>query len=78
MGVSVKHPGGSRMEWRIRSPSRRGDILLGAPPIFGSFRAAKMTPFWDPNCTPPCGRLEAPYLYVQGGPEPNFRLYTQI
>ena len=23
-------PGGSRMEWRIRSPSRRGDILLGA------------------------------------------------
>ena len=24
-------PGGPRMEWRIRSPSRRGDILLGAP-----------------------------------------------
>ena len=23
-------PGGSRMECRIRSPSRRGDILLGA------------------------------------------------
>ena len=30
-------PGGLRMEWRIRSPSRRGDILLGAPPNFGSF-----------------------------------------
>ena len=46
-------PGGLRMEWRIRSPSRRGDILLGAPPNFGSFRAAKMTPFWDPNFNPP-------------------------
>ena len=46
-------PGGSRMEWRIRSPSRRGDILLGAAPNFGSFRAAKMIPFWDPNVTPP-------------------------
>ena len=45
-------PGGLRMEWRIGSPSRRGDILLGAPPNFGSFRAAKMTPFWDPNFTP--------------------------
>ena len=22
------------------------------PPNFGSFRAAKMTPFWDPNFTP--------------------------
>ena len=46
-------PGGSRMEWRIGSPSQRGDILLGAPPNLGSFRAAKMTPFWDPNFTPP-------------------------
>ena len=45
-------PGGWRMEWRIQSPSRRGDILLGAPPNFGSFRAAKMTPFWDSNFTP--------------------------
>ena len=71
-------PGGSRMEWRIRSPSRRGDILLGAPPNFGSFRAAKMTPLWDPNFTPPCGQLAAPYLYAPREPGPNFKLYTQI
>ena len=71
-------PGGSRMEWRIRSPSRRGDILLGAPPNFGSFRAAKMTPFWDPNFTPPCGQLAAPYLYAHREPGPNSKLYTQI
>ena len=71
-------PGGSLMEWRIRSPSRRGDILLGAPPNFGSFRAAKMTPFWDPNFAPPCGQLAAPYLYAHKEPGPNFRLYTQI
>ena len=71
-------PGGSRMEWRIRSSSRRGDILLGAPPNFGSFRAAKMTPFWDPNFIPPCGQLAAPYLYAHKEPGLNFKLYTQI
>ena len=71
-------PGGSRMELRIRSPSRRADILLGAPPNFGTFRAAKMTPFWDPNFTPPCGQLAAPYLYDHREPGPNFTLYTQI
>ena len=71
-------PGGSRMEWRIRSPSWRGDILLGAPPNFGSFRAAKMTPFWDPNFTPPCGQLAAPYLYAHEEPGLNSKLYTQM
>ena len=71
-------PGGSRKEWRIRSPSRCGDILLGVPPNFGSFRAAKMTPFWDPNYTPPCGQLEAPYLFAHREPGANFKLYTQI
>ena len=71
-------PGGLRMEWRIRSPTRRGDILLGAPPNSGSFRAAKMTPFWDPNFTNPCGQLAAPYLYSHREPGPNSKLYTQI
>ena len=66
------------MEWRIRSPSRRGDILLGAPQNFGSFRAAKMTPFWDPNFNPPCGCMAAPYLYAHRKPGPNSTLYTQI
>ena len=63
--------GGSRMEWQNRSPSRRGDIQLGAPPNFVSFRAAKMTPFWDPNFTPPCGQMATPYLYAH-------REYTQM
>ena len=71
-------PGGWRMEWLIRFPSRRGDILLGEPPSFGSFRAAKMTPFWDPNFTPLCGRLAAPYLYAHREPGSNSKLYTQI
>ena len=52
--------GESRLEWLIRSPSRRGDILLGVPPNFGSFRAAKMTPFWDPNFTPPVWSIGGP------------------
>ena len=71
-------PGRLRMELQNPSPSRRGDILLGAPPNFGSFRAAKMTPFWDPNFTPWCGQLAAPYLYAHNEPRPNFKLYTQI
>ena len=37
-----------------------------------------MTPFWDPNFTPPCGRLAAPYLYAHEEPGPNFKLYTQM
>ena len=38
-----------------------------------------MTPFWDPNFTPPpCGQLVAPYLYAHRGPGPNFTLYTQV
>ena len=71
-------PGGSPREWLIRSLDRHGDILLGAPPNVGSFRAAKMTPFWDPNFTPPCGQLVAPYLHAHREPGPNSKLYTQI
>ena len=37
-----------------------------------------MTPFGDPNFTPPCGQLAAPYLYAQVKPGPNFKLCTQI
>ena len=37
-----------------------------------------MTPFWDPNFTPPCGQLAAPYLYAHKEPGPESRLYTQM
>ena len=37
-----------------------------------------MTPFWDPNFTPPCGHLAAPYLSAHEEPGPNSKLYTQI
>ena len=37
-----------------------------------------MTPFWDPNFTPPCGQLAAPYLYAHEEPGPNSKLYTHI
>ena len=46
-------------------------------PDFGSFRAAKMTPFWDPNFTPPCGQLGPPYLSAHREPRPNSTSYTQ-
>ena len=34
-------PGGSRVEWRIRSPSRRGDIPSGTPSILAHFEQPK-------------------------------------
>ena len=37
-----------------------------------------MTPFWDPNFTPPCGPLAAPYLYAHNEPGPSLKLCTQI
>ena len=40
-GSSCWTPGGSRMGWRIRSPSRRGEILLGAPQILAHFEQPK-------------------------------------
>ena len=51
---------------------------IGSTPSFGSFRAAKMTPFWDLNFTPHCGQLAAPYLHAHREPGPNSTLYTQI
>ena len=37
-----------------------------------------MTPFWDPNLTPPCGQLAASYLSAHKDPGPNFTLCTQM
>ena len=34
-------PGGLHMEWQIRSPSRRWDILLGAPRILAHLEQPK-------------------------------------
>ena len=51
---------------------------IGSTPNFGSFRAAKMTPFWDPNFPLSCGQLAAPFLYAHREPGPNYRLYTQV
>ena len=60
----------------ISKPAWR--YIIGSTPNFGSFRAAKMTPFWDPNLDPPCGQLAAPYLHAHTEPGPNSKLYTQI
>ena len=48
------------------------------PQNFGSFRAAEMTPFLDPNFTSPFGQLAAPSLFAHEEPGPNFMLCTQI
>ena len=77
-GSVCSTPGGSGMEWRIRSSSRRGDILLGAPRILAHFEQPKMTPFWDPNFPLPCGQLAAPFLSAHRELGPNFKLYTLI
>ena len=59
----------SKLAWRY---------TIGSTPNFGSFRAAKMTPFWDPNFNPPCGQLAVPYVYAHRGPGPNSKMYTQV
>ena len=47
---------------------------IGSTPDFGSFGAAKMTPFWDPNFPLPCGQLAAPFLYAHREPRPPFQV----
>ena len=64
MAVSISKPA-----WRY---------TIGGTPNFGSFRAAKMTPFWDPNFIPPCGQLAVPYVYAHWAPGPDLKFYTQI
>ena len=64
------------MEDPISKPAWR--YTIGSPPNFGSFQAAKMTPFWDPYFPLPCGQLVAPFLSAHSEPGPNFKLYTQI
>ena len=59
----------SKQAWRY---------TIGSTSNFGSFRAAKMTPFWDPNFNPPCGQLTVPHVYAHKKPGTNFKLYTQI
>ena len=60
----------------ISKPAWR--YTIGSTPNFGSFRAAKMTPFWDPNFNPPCGQLAVPYGYADREPGLSSKLYTQI
>ena len=44
----------------ISKPAWR--YTIGSTPNFGSFRAAKMTPFWDPHFPLPCHQSAAPLL----------------
>ena len=60
----------------ISKPAWR--YTIGSTPNFGSFQAAKITPFWDPNFPLPCSRLAAPFLYAHREPGRNPKSYTQI
>ena len=53
----------------ISKPARR--YAFGSTLNFGSFQAAKMTPFWDPNFPLLCGQLAAPFLSAHREPGPN-------
>ena len=78
MGVSVGFPvdciwnGGSDL------PAGVEIYHWGYPQFWLILSSQKMTPFWDPNFTPPCGQLAAPYLYAGKNPGPRFKLCTQI
>ena len=60
----------------ISKPAWR--YTIESTPSFGSFQAAKMTPFWDPNFPLPRGQLAAPFFEAHREPGPNSKLYTQI
>ena len=60
----------------ISKPAWR--YTIGSTPNLGSFQAAKMTRFWDPNFPLPCGQLAAPFLLAHREPGLKFKLYTQM
>ena len=47
---------------------------MGAPQNFGSFRAAKMTPFWDPNFGPPVWSIGGPISPYPRGARTHFQV----
>ena len=51
---------------------------IGSTPKFWLILSSQNDPLWDPNFTPPCGQLAAPYLSAHEETQPNFRLHTQI
>ena len=61
---------------QISKPAWR--YTFGSTPNSGSFQAAKMTPFPDPNFPLPCGQLAAPLLYAHREAGPKFKSYTQM
>ena len=61
MGVSVGLP--VDHVWNAGSDLQAGvGIYYWEHTEFGSFQAAKMTQFWDPNFPLPCGQMAAPFL----------------
>ena len=46
--------------------------------VFGSFWVAKITPFLDPNFSPPRGQLAAPSLYPHEESGPNLKSCTWL
>ena len=77
MGVFVGFP--SDGVWNGGSDLQAGvDIYCWGYPGFWLILSSQMTPFWDPNFTPPCGQLAAPFLYAHKELGPNFKLCTQI
>ena len=60
----------------ISKPAWR--YTIGSSPEFWLISSSQNDLFWDPNFTPPCGQLAAPYLYAHREPGPNSKLYTQM
>ena len=66
-------PGGSRMEWRIRSPSRRGDILLEAPE-FWLISSSQNDPLLGPQFQPPVWSIGGPISLCPCGARTQFEV----
>ena len=60
----------------ISKPAWR--YIIGDTFNFRSLLVTKMAPFWNPNFTPPCGPLAAPYLDAHDEPGLYFKSCTWI
>ena len=65
--------------WNGGSDPQAGvEICCWGYPRFWLILSSQNDPFWDPNFSPPCGQLAAPYLYAHRKPAPNSTFRTQI
>ena len=75
MGVFVRRP--MDRIWNGGSDLQGGEEIYDwGYPIFWLILGSQNDPLWDPDFSPRCGQLAAPYLFAHKDPGPNSKLCT--